>query len=406
LRCNKCGFCQAHCPIYKVTGIEWTSARGRISLIRSALLDKELDTKELDAPLNNCLTCNACVDDCPAGVQTADIIFKIREELHQTTWMSQLIFNRLLANPSLLNKVTNLLRLSDISGLRTAFRRAGLVRLMGETGRSEVLVPRVPAGAGLSKIINLTKKIESSRYKVAYFVGCYAANLAPGEAEATVNVLHKHRVEVVIPEFGCCGMPASASGESSSALSLARRNITIADKLNVDAILTSCASCGSFLKGYEKLLVGDPEWARRASTFSSKVKDLNEFLIDIGLITEMRTIKKRVTYHDPCHLARFQKIRQQPRTILQSIPGVELVDLKEADMCCGAAGSYGFKNYDLSMKVLARKMDHVQATGAEILISSCPSCVAQLSRGVKMRKIPVRTLSIAELLDQALSPQP
>lgn len=370
------------------------------------MLDKELDVKEIHDPVDNCLTCNACVDDCPAGVQTADIIFKIREELHQPTWMSQLIFNRLLANPSLLNKVTNLLRLSEMSGLRTAFRKTGLIKLMGETGKSEVLVPKVPAGAGLSKIISLTKKIESPRYKVAYFVGCYTANLAPGEAKAVINVLHKHRVEVVIPEFGCCGMPASASGKPSSALSLARRNITIADKLNVDAILTPCASCGSFLKGYEKLLVGDAGWSKRASIFSSKVRDLNEFLIDIGLVTAMGTIKKRVTYHDPCHLARFQKIRQQPRTILQSIPGVELVELKEADMCCGAAGSYGFKNYDLSMKVLARKMDHVQATGAEILISSCPSCVAQLSRGVKMRKLTVRTLSIAELLDQALSRQP
>jgi glycolate oxidase iron-sulfur subunit len=403
LRCNKCGFCQAHCPIYKVTGVEWTTARGRISLIRSALLDKELEVKEIHAPVNNCLTCNACVDDCPAGVQTADIIFQIREELHQTKWMNQLIFHRLLANPALLNRAAGLLRLSDISGLRTAIRRTGLIKLIGESGKAEVLVPKVPAGTGLSKIIKLTKKIESPRYKIAYFVGCYAANLAPREAAATINVLHKHRVEVAIPEFVCCGMPASASGETSTALSLARRNIIIADKLNIDAIITPCASCSSFLKGYQKLLAQDPEWAKRALNFSSKVRDLNEFLVDIGLVTEMRTIKKRVSYHDPCHLVRYQKIRQQPRTILKSIPGIDYVELKEADMCCGAAGSYGFKNYDLSMKVLARKMDHVQEAEAEILISNCPACVAQLSLGVEKRKMQVRTLSVAELLDQALA---
>jgi glycolate oxidase iron-sulfur subunit len=404
LRCNKCGFCLAHCPVYKVTGVEWTAARGRISLIRSALLDNKLDVGELDGPVFNCLTCNACVDDCPAGVQTAEIIFQTREELrkqHGDSWMNRLVFQNLLSNPSLLHKASRLLRLADVVGLRVAARKLGLTRLIGDAGKAEVVVPKVPSGTGLGGIARLAKKIDNPKYRVAYFVGCYAANFAPEEAAATIRIFHKNRVEVVVPEFVCCGIPAPAYGDVLSAQNLAIRNIGIASKQNVDAIVTPCASCSSFLKDYVKLLADQPEWAEAAKVFSSKVKDMSEFLTDIGLVTETGTIKKKVTYHDPCHLVRYQKIKQQPRTLIKSIPGLEFVEMKEPDMCCGAAGTYGFKNYDLSMKVLARKMDNVARTGAEILVSSCPACIMQLSHGVRMREMRIRTLPIVQLLDQA-----
>lgn len=403
-RCNRCGFCLAHCPIYKVTGVEWTAARGRIALIRNALLENKLKLSEIKDPLFNCLTCNACVDDCPAGVQTADIIFSVREELHKqqgNNLMNRVVFRKLLANPSLLHKTTRLLRLADVTGLRRAARATGLLKLMGDTGKASVMVPRVPSGGGLREIARWVKKIEQPKDRVAYFVGCHAANLAPAEAAATIRILQRHQVEVTVPEFVCCGIPAPAYGDKSSARSLAHTNIDIASKLNVDAIVTPCASCSSFLKDYVKLLADEPEWAEKARNFSSKVKDLSEFLVNVGLVTEMSSMKKKVTYHDPCHLARYQKVKQPPRTILKSVPGVEFVELTEADMCCGAAGSYGFKNYDLSMKVLALKMDNVARTGAEILVSSCPACIMQLSSGIKARRMPIRTLSITQLLDDA-----
>lgn len=160
-------------------------------------------------------------------------------------------------------------------------------------------------------------------------------------AKDNVRGLHSRRAvinaSITVPEFVCCGIPAPAYGDMSSARSLALRNIAVAGKLNVDAIVTPCASCSSFLKDYAKLLADEPQQVEAAKEFSRKVKDLSEFLVDIGLVTEMGTIRKRVTYHDPCHLVRYQKIRQQPRTILKSIPGVEFIEMKEADMCCGAA---------------------------------------------------------------------
>ena len=403
VRCNKCGFCLAHCPIYKVTGVESSAARGRIALIRSALLDDRLELREVEDAASDCLTCNACLDDCPAGVKTSDIIFSAREELRKQSGDSlidRLLFQKLLASPSLLRSASRLLGVADRAGLRSAARKTGLLRLMGDAGRASAIVPRVSADRGLRAITRLTGKVEKPRYRVAYFAGCHAANLAPERAAATVRILQRHQVEVVVPEFVCCGLPAAGHGDMSSARSLAQRNVEIGSRLKVDAIVTSCASCNSFLKEYGKLLADEPQRAEKAAIFK-KVRDLSEFLVDIGLVMEMGTVKKRVTYHDPCHFAHYQKIKQQPRTILKSIPGVEFSEMKEADMCCGAAGTYAFRNYDLSMKVLARKMSNVEKTGADMLVSSCPACVMQLSFGVSQQKMPVQVLDIVELLDHA-----
>jgi len=404
LRCNKCGFCLAHCPIYKATGVEWATARGRITLLRSALLDHQLELSEVEEPVFNCLTCTACVDDCPAGVNVGDIILMAREELVRQRgqpWLERLLLRRLLPNPSRVHTAAKLLSLADTVGLRTAARKTGLMKLLGDAGKAEIMVSKVPPSGGLDDIILLSKSVKNPRYKVAYFVGCFAPNFAPGEAAATVRVLNKHQVEVIVPKFVCCGLPAAGYGDMPSARKLAHSNIDIASKLDVDAIVTACASCSSFLKEYEKHLANEPEWAEKAKEFSSRVKDISEFLTDIGLVTEMGTINKKVTWHDPCHLARYQKIMQQPRTILKSIPGVEFVEMNEADICCGAAGTYGFTHYDLSQEVLARKMGNVEKTDADILVSSCPACVMQLSSGVSQRKMPIRVVEIVELLDQA-----
>ena len=402
--CNRCGLCLSACPTYRVAGVEWTNARGRLALLRSVLLDHRLKLDELQEPIDNCLTCNGCTEQCPSAIPTGEIIFRAREELlrqHGEPWMQRLLFQKLLANPSLLHQATKLLRLVDATGLRTAARKIGLTRLLGDAGKAEAIVPRVPASEGLDAVKRFAKKMENPKYQVAYFVGCYAPNFAPKEAAATMRVLHRHQVEVTVPEFVCCGLPAAGYGDMLSAQSLAQKNIDLASKLKVDAIVTPCASCSSFLKDYVKLLADDPQWAEKAKDFASKVRDISEFLVDIGLVTEMGTIKKKVTWHDPCHLVHYQKIKEPPRTILKSIPGVEFVELGEADMCCGAAGSYAFKNYDLSMQVLAQKMSNVEKTSADILVSTCPACIMQLSCGVSQNKIPMRVAEIVEVLDEA-----
>ncbi|MCH8864195.1 MAG: (Fe-S)-binding protein [Chloroflexi bacterium] len=403
-KCNRCGFCQAGCPIYKVTGVEWETARGRIELVRSALLDHNLELKDIDDPVFHCLTCNNCVEHCPAGIQTADIIFGAREEIRRrqgNSWIQKMLFRKLLPNPSLLHSASRLLRLADVTGLRSAARKTGLTRLIGDAGKAEAIVPPAPSSEGLAAIARQVKKIENPKHKVAYFVGCHAANLSPAVAAATIRILHKHRVDVVVPEFVCCGLPAAGYGDADSARELARKNIDTARALDVEAIVTPCGSCSSYLKEYGKLFADENEWPEKAADFAGKVKDLSEFLVDIGLNTEMSTVRKKVTYHDPCHLAHFQKIREQPRTIIKNIPGVEFVEMAESNMCCGAAGSYAFNHYDLSMKVLERKMDNLAKTSADILVTNCPGCVMQLAYGAKKHGLPTRTTELVELLDLA-----
>ncbi len=402
--CNKCGLCLAGCPIYKVTGIEWTSARGRVALLRSVFLDERLKLTDLKDPIFNCLTCNGCTEHCPPGVQTGDIIFRARQELLKQkgdSWIQRLLFQKMLPNPERLHKASRLLRLADVTGLHTLARKTGLTRLAGDAGKAEAMVPRVPAGEGLEAIKRMVKKIDKPKYHAAYFVGCYAPNFAPETAAATIRVLNKNRVEVTVPDFACCGLPAAGYGDMESARDLARKNIAITSKLKADAIVTPCASCSSFLKDYIKLLADDAEWAEKAKEFTGKVKDISEFLVDIGLNTETGELKRKVTFHDPCHLAHYQKIKDQPRTILKSIPGIEFVEMNEADMCCGAAGSYAFKNYDLSQKVLERKMGNVAKTGADTLVSSCPACIMQLACGAGQQKLPISVLEIVDLLDEA-----
>jgi len=402
--CNKCGLCLPGCPVYRVTGIEWTSARGRVALLRSALLDKRLGLDALNDPIFNCLTCNGCTEHCPPGVPTGELIFRARQELLRQKgqpWLQRLLFKKLLPDSNLLYKASRLLRLADVTGLRTLARKTGLTRLIGDAGKAEAMVPRVPASEGMDAVKRMVKKIDKPKHRAAYFVGCYAPNFAPETAAATIHVLNKNQTEVTVPDFVCCGLPAAGYGDIVSARDMARKNIEIASKLKIDAIVTPCASCSSFLKDYVKLLADDPEWAEKAREFADKIRDISEYLVQIGLNTEMGELKRKVTFHDPCHLSHYQKIKDQPRTILKSIPGVEFVEMAESDMCCGAAGSYAFKNYDLSQKVLERKMGNVARTGADTLVSSCPACIMQLSCGVSQQKLPVSVLEIVELLDEA-----
>ena len=401
LRCNKCGFCLAGCPIYKVTGIEWTAARGKLALL-SSVLDNELELHELVEPLFDCLTCNCCVDHCPSGVVTDEIILKARAELVRERgqpWIQRLIFSKLLPNPSWLRKLVTPLRLIQASGLRSVARSLGLTKLLGDAGRAELVLPPVPFNHHITSIS--LSKLEQPKYRVAYFVGCAGVNLSPQVAEAAVRVLNKHDVEVVIPDFACCGMPAYGYGDVESTLTMAKKNIDLARSLEVDAIITTCATCGSLLKRYSVLLSHDADYSAQASHFAGRIRDISEFLNDIGLNTEMETLRYRVTYHDPCHLGRFQKITNQPRQILKNIPGVEFIELAEANMCCGAAGSYSLSHYDLSMKVLARKINNVSQTCADFLVTCCPGCSMQLAHGIKESGMKIKPVELVELLDLA-----
>jgi glycolate oxidase iron-sulfur subunit len=401
LRCNKCGFCLAGCPIYKVTGIEWTAARGRLALLQS-VVDNEMEIGELSEPISNCLTCNGCVDHCPSGVKTDELISKARADLMTEKgqhWIQRYIFHKLLPNPDQLQGLARFLGGIQVSGLRSIARGLGLTRLLGNFGKAERIFPEIPSGQRI-RDADLPKLVKPG-YRVAYFPGCAGEYLTPQITGAAVRVLNKHNVEVTIPEFVCCGMPAQGYGDTESTFAMVKKNIDIANSLDVDAIITSCASCGSMLKRYTEIMSDDADYSAKAKTFTDKVKDISEFLINIGLITEMGSLQHRVTYHQPCHLGRFQKVTSQPRQILQSIPGVEFIEMAESNMCCGAAGSFSIGHYDLSMKVLDRKIKNVAQTEADILVTCCPGCSMQLAHGVKKHGLNMKSIDLVELLDMA-----
>jgi glycolate oxidase iron-sulfur subunit len=236
---------------------------------------------------------------------------------------------------------------------------------------------------------------------VAYFLGCVQGVMMAEGSKATVEVLAENGCDVVVPkDVKCCGMPMVGYGFKDDARAIARQNIDLLLGLNVDAIITDCATCGSSLKEYPHWLANDPDYAERARQFAAKVRDISEFLVEIGIRPPEGKVDARVTYHDPCHLCRAQSIRQQPREMIRA-SGVDLVEMEGADTCCGSAGTQLITHYHTSVGVLESKMDSVSETEAEFIASGCPGCQMQLSLGVKRRGLKAKVVHPSQLLAQA-----
>ncbi|MHB1134703.1 MAG: (Fe-S)-binding protein [Chloroflexota bacterium] len=403
-RCNQCGFCQAACPTYKTTGIEWTVARGRLALLRDALNGRLPLDDSIREPLFNCLTCGACTEHCFPAVPTADIVTRARAELVRRQgepWVQQLLFRQVLPNPGLLGLGVKAVWLSQITGVEPFAQASGALKLLGKLGEAAGVLPRLPGQNGRAKASAALRPLSARRARVAYFLGCGTNNVFPNAAAAAVRVLQRQNVEVVLPEVVCCGKPPLAYGDETAARELARRNVDALLGLDVDAVVTDCATCGSFLHEYGDLLAEDPAYAERARALSAKVQDVLQFLAALGIDPNLGRLQAKVTYHDPCHLGRFQKVGKQPRELLKAIPGLDYRELPEANMCCGGAGSYSLTHYDISMMVLDRKMENVARTGAQVLATACPGCAMQLSHGVKRQNLPVQVKHVVELLDRA-----
>jgi len=242
----------------------------------------------------------------------------------------------------------------------------------------------------------------SSKYRVGFFLGCAQSLMFADESAATVRVLARNNCTVVTPkETVCCGMPALGYGRVDLVQEQARHNIALFEQADVEAIVTDCATCGSTLKDYGKLLADYPNWAGRAAKFSAKVRDISEFLMSIPLEKPQGRVDARVTYHDPCHLRRGQNVWKEPRALLQMIDGVDFVELPEADWCCGSAGSQLITHYETSLKVLKRKTNNIASTDAEYIASGCPGCQMQLNVGMKREGLDMQVVHPIVLLDRA-----
>jgi glycolate oxidase iron-sulfur subunit len=405
LRCIRCGLCLAVCPTYREFLNETASPRGRVALVRKGLSAEPELSPNLVEQMYGCFTCKACDEICPAGVHPAELILAMRqvqEQLHPTLW-KKMLFQSVIPKPGRLEFATLPLRLYEMSGVRHLTYTLGIRRIMPSRLRDmEAMLPRLPKRPLRHALPEVTKATGTSHHRVGFFLGCAQSLLFADASAATLRVLARNGCTVITPKnIVCCGMPATGYGRQDLAREQARHNISLFEQARVEVVITDCATCGSTLKEYGCLLKDDPEWSERAASFSCQVRDVSEFLAAIPLKKPPGHLDARVTYHDPCHLRRGQGVWKEPRALLRMIDGVNLVELPEADWCCGSAGSQLITHYDTSLRMMMRKMDQVEATQAQFVASGCPGCQMQLNAGVRRRKMITRVVHPMELLDQA-----
>jgi len=405
LNCIRCGLCLAVCPTYREYLKETASPRGRVVLARKGL-EGELElSPNLLEQMYSCFECMACNEICPVGIRPADLTLAMRvvqEQIHPTGW-KETLFGRLISRPERMETATLPLRLYQGLGLRRLVYALGLRKLLPAKLRDlEAMLPRLPQRPLRRVLPEVTPARGESRRRVGFFLGCAQSLLFADESAASVRVLSRNGCTVVTPKrVECCGMPARGYGRLDLVRDQARHNVAVFEALQVEAVVTDCATCGSTLKDYGLLLKDDPAWAERAEAFSRTVRDVSEFLAALPLEKPRGRLQGRVTYHDPCHLRRAQHVWQQPRALLKQIDGLEFVELPDADWCCGSAGSQLITHYATSTRVMDRKAEHLAATGAEVIASGCPGCQMQLQAAIRRRGLDVRVVHPITLLDEA-----
>lgn len=405
-KCIHCGLCLQQCPTYRVLGREADSPRGRIYQILQVDAGRLQIGDSFATHIDRCLGCRACETACPSGVQYGRILERARAEIernYQRGWLARRLrdwfYRDLLGDPKKLARAANWLRLYQRSGLQTLARATGMLKLLG-LERVEALAPRVDDEFYFANVGAAHRAQGETRGRVAFLAGCVGSVAFSKLNEATVRVLTRNGYEVLIPEGqGCCGALPAHVGYREEAQEQARRNIEAMLDPATSAIITNSAGCGAMMKEYGELLEHDPKFAARAHEFAAKVKDVTEFLAEAGLRPPERELNARVTYQDPCHLAHAQKVRSAPRELLEAV-SAELAEMAHPDFCCGSAGTYNVTQNELSMNILADKMDEVAATQATIIATANTGCMLQLRAGVKSRGLRMRVAHVVELLDE------
>jgi glycolate oxidase iron-sulfur subunit len=407
--CVHCGLCLNHCPTYKLWGLEADSPRGRIRQI--VLVDQgrlplgDSFVKHID----QCLDCRACETACPSGVEYGKLVEAARAQIEQNyrrPFFSRLardfVFRGLLPYPRRIAILARLLYVYQRSGLQSLARATGILRLLGLADR-ERLLPPIDREFFFSKLGRTYPATGPRRARVALFAGCVAQVSFSALHEATIRVLTANGCEVVVPAGQtCCGALAAHAGVRDVARSLARINLDVFLGDEFDAVITNAAGCGSTLKEYEHLFADGTEEHDKAHAFRKKMRDVTEFLADLGISAHLAALPMRVTYQDSCHLLHGQKVREAPRKLLRAIPGLELVEMAMADYCCGSAGSYNVTETQTSLALLAEKMKHARATNAPVIVTSNPGCLLQMRAGAEIHSTGQEVVHVMELLDRAL----
>ncbi|HPY31780.1 MAG TPA: (Fe-S)-binding protein [Verrucomicrobiota bacterium] len=417
-QCMHCGLCLPTCPTYDATKLERHSPRGRIALMRAIADERFEPTVAFGDEMYFCLGCLACMTACPAGVNYAELFERARAEVEAKRlldspkrrlirWFTVKWLFMDLRRLLLLGRV---LRLYQQLGLQALLRGSRVMKLLPRRLQElEAMTPVIPPQFSADLIAPVTRAVGERKYRVAMLTGC-AQDLIFSEVNRdTVEVLAHNGCEVVTPpEQQCCGSLHAHNGELGLAAELARKNLDQFPPEQFDAIISNAGGCGSHLKHYHKLLADDPRYRERAALWDRKLKDVHEFLAQIGLKAPAPENQPAltVTYHESCHLSHGQKIVLPPRQILQRIPGLTLVELSEANWCCGSAGIYNLVQPEMANQLLERKIKHIRSTGATVVANANSGCLLQLINGLRQAGLPIRVAHPMTLLAEAYRRNP
>ncbi|MDF1606066.1 heterodisulfide reductase-related iron-sulfur binding cluster [Nocardioides sp. YIM 152315] len=413
--CVHCGFCLPTCPTYVLWGEEMDSPRGRIHLMQQSI-DTGQVTDAMSQHWDACLGCMACVTACPSGVQYDRLIEQTRalvEHEHERSRSERALRGLIFATFPYSRRLRLLrgpLRVAQRTGLDRALRRTGLLdRLAPSLAAMERLAPRIGRADALPE--RATARGER-RAVVGLLTGCVQGAFFPGVNAATVRVLTAEGCDVVIPPGqGCCGALSVHNGRDEEARAFARGVVDTFDRAGVDQVVVNAAGCGSAMKEYADLLADDPAYAQRAQIFAGRVRDVAELLDELGPVAPRHPVEAVVAYHDACHLAHAQGVRMQPRRLLEAIPGVELREIPEPELCCGSAGVYNLLNPEPARELGKRKAANIVATGADVLVTANPGCLMQVAASLEAAARrqggrPMRLAHTVEVIDAAIQGRP
>jgi len=412
-RCVRCGLCLPSCPTYVETLVETSGPRGRIALIK-AVSEERLDllSPGFVHQMSECLDCRACAAVCPSGVEYGRILEPARSQIVRAqsparSWRDRLgravLVGMLFSHLGLMRAAARLLQFYRWSGLQSLVRRTGVLRSLGLQDL-EALAPRTSARFFVPRDQRFVP-IGRRRATAFLHAGCVMHVTFAEWNEATARVLSAAGVETIVPRGqGCCGAITIHAGEMGRGRELAKRNIAAFERSGADVYVINAAGCGSALKEYGHLLHDDPAWADRAIAFSAKVRDVLEYLDEIGLPDgALGPLHGVVTYQDACHLAHAQRITAAPRRLLAAIPGLQLREMDESSLCCGSAGIYNVTQPEMSQRLQRRKVDRVLAVAPEIVATANPGCALQLRNGLDRAGAErVAVVHVVELLDRSL----
>jgi glycolate oxidase iron-sulfur subunit len=405
LRCVHCGLCTSNCPTFTERGDENDGPRGRIQLMRMVAEGRADLSDRMRRHLKLCLDCRACETACPSGVEYGRLIEPFRLAMDESgakvenrfDWFREIILFRLFPYADRLRMILLPVRILQHLGLFDLIERLGLFKLIpGRLGRMVPLLP--PPIRGGPRLPKFLPAVGRKRARVAFFTGCVADAMFRHSHWATLRVLQQNGCDIFIPPGQCCcGAIHYHAGDSLGARKMADQNLIAFELDRYDAIIVNHGGCGAMLKDYGHHW-HDGLQPHRAN-FAAKVKDVHEFLDELGFVPPSGRIEAAVTYHDSCHLAHAQKVTDAPRRMIAKIPGIEVRDLPEAGICCGSAGTYNLFEAEMADRLAGRKLQNILSTGADIVLAANAGCLLQILAEVRRQKAKVRVMHPMDLLD-------